>query len=259
MKLHDLSFTPMSGSLNFFKKIWKTLFKPFRGLRKLSATWKNHKKRTITYPFFDPDKFNVEYAFHFAGQDYYCFADPFKIPYLRGLVALRFYEEFNMRMTHELLAAGLEAVVSHLNNNKASEAHKVLASMQDRLTWVVEPETMFKLASVMYFTSEETPFDYDEVYNVRKIRKWMEDPDQLAFFLQKATSDLAPFASFSPQDIAIYLTGAAKRTADFMRTCLQSLPASSITKEKRESMESALRTTEYMLSKLAVLSDTASS
>jgi hypothetical protein len=64
--------------------------------------------------------------------------------------------------------------------------------LKQRLDWVVVPDQVYKLASIVYFDASESPTHYEIGYAREKIARWKaEDVD--AFFLQKPIQELIPF------------------------------------------------------------------
>lgn len=156
-------------------------------------------KRLFNKPFKQvrlSDKQKIVVAFTYHGREYFMFEDIFSIPSIRGLQALDFYEEFNMRCTKEYLIHFTEACEKVLTNNKKIDltALAVLVRhLQERLKMIPVSEHIYKLASVIFFDDSENPYNFDRDYNKKKIDLWKQDPAILGFFLQTPLRDLIPY------------------------------------------------------------------
>jgi hypothetical protein len=135
----------------------------------------------------------IAYAFTWDGEDYYCFENPFNMPWQRAYVAMAYYEELNMRITKDFLLEILFVMKEEINKPKPgiTEVVKYINLLEERTKYVVEPETLLKLASVYYFTLDENPFFYDLIFNQKKIANWRK-ARTLDFFLQLPLRELAP-------------------------------------------------------------------
>lgn len=155
----------------------------------------------------------ITYAFTWEGEDYYCFENPFNMPWQRAYVSIAYYEELNMRITKEFLLNILLVMKEEINNPRPNlvEVVKYINILEDRTKYIVEPETLLKLASVYYFTKEESPVFYDLVYNNKKIAKWRKSKT-LDFFLQLPLKELAPLGTLSKETLRDYLVGQTAQT-----------------------------------------------
>lgn len=178
--------------------------------------------------------FNVElkepvvYAFTCGGTDYYQFTDTFKTPCLRGLQALTIYEEFRSRTTRELYEKETEAesqlideMWAELAGGKGkvdlgkaftslNELKKVIKNRKERMALIIEPDLVYKLASVVYFDESENPYRYDMRYNEQKIKKWKADQSLQDFFLSQPLVQLIPYLSELAENLQIYSEVATK-------------------------------------------------
>lgn len=144
------------------------------------------------------DRSELMEAFVYKGRTYYTFKDIFRMPTIRGLQTLDYYEEFNMRCTREYLTKFCDAMEKILSNTTKLELTRLgtlIVHMRERLAMMPVEEHVFKLASVVYFDDSENPFYYDRDYAVKKIALWKKDPEVLNFFLQKPLADLMPYSN----------------------------------------------------------------
>ena len=164
--------------------------------------------------FGKPTENPIEFAFHYAGKDYFCYTDPFKIPNQRGFVCLSYYEEFNMRMTRETLIEFLDALEAEMNGTRnVLDIAKLINAMRTRTEFIVSPDTVYKLASVVFFTKEESTYNYDVMYNAKKIVAFRKAP-MLDFFLQLPLQELIPFLRLSGENMRTYLKGVLAKQAE---------------------------------------------
>lgn len=135
-------------------------------------------------------------AFKCGGVTYKQFDDAFNVPYERALTALTFYEELRMRTTRDFLILHCKAVESILSNPKKIDIiqlAKLHLQLKERLEWIIEPDLLYKLASVIFFDENESPYIYDFKYGQKKIAHWKKHSEMNAFFLQTPIVKLVPF------------------------------------------------------------------
>lgn len=125
----------------------------------------------------------------------------------RALSALTFYEELRMRTTREYLEAHCKAMVEILSDPKKIDVGRIAIlnkNLQDRLEFIVEPEIVYKLASVMYFDQSEDPYRYDLTYGLKKIERWKRDLSLKSFFLSTPIKNLIPGIDSLDQNLESY-------------------------------------------------------
>lgn len=152
------------------------------------------------------DKHKIKPVFIHDGVQYFQFEDPFNIAVGRGMAASEFYNEFAMRCSREYLQAHCTALNNCLNNQKAVELTKVAKltnQLQERLDLIFDVELLYKLASVIYFDENESPYEYDFKYNLEKIAKWKK-LKLSDFFLSVPLQDIIPLTNLSEADLNLY-------------------------------------------------------
>lgn len=155
---------------------------------------KNYIKNKLTR--FPKDiKYPIEEAFTMNGRTFYKYSDSFNVPYERGLKAVVFYEESRMKITYEYMQKHVEAVDKILGANKINvfKIKELNDILKERLTWHVDTEILYKLASIVYFEKSENPTTYDYKYNSEKIEFWKKHKTVEDFFLQAPLLELLPF------------------------------------------------------------------
>lgn len=163
-------------------------------------------KRQTKFRIFNNQEMAVE-AFRHDGTVYYHFADSFKTPAGRAMMALAIYEELKMRCTAEYLEKHIKAVEILLSNPKKIEIGAVWQlhqNLKERMGLVPFPDHIYKLASVTFFDATESPYSYDFDYNRKKIERWKKDPEMLDFFLRTQFSDLIQFGNMSAANAKTY-------------------------------------------------------
>jgi hypothetical protein len=135
---------------------------------------------------------------------YYRFPEG-ELPVGRAFAARAYYEELEMRCTREHLLAYCAAQRACLNKGDLVSAASLTAELQDRLDWVFAPDTVYKLAAVVYFDAGEDPNGFDFRHAAEKIRHWKAA--EADFFVARPVRSLLPAFSFSEPDLKAYLQG----------------------------------------------------
>lgn len=146
----------------------------------------------------------INLAFELHGVKYYCFDDAFNVPYERALTALTYYEEFRMRCSREFLKLHVKATDEAINKGKLTNVAILNNQLKERLDFVLEPQLLYKLASVIYFDENESPLTYDFKYNSKKIKLFEANKDVNAFFLQHHIQQLIPFLKDVEVNLELY-------------------------------------------------------
>lgn len=153
------------------------------------------------------DQYKVVEAFKYGGEIYYMFEDQFKLPTGRGLCSFTIYEEFNMRCTKEYLELHCRAVEKILSDPKKINIQTIAIinkNLQERLSMALFPDHIYKLASVVFFDKSESPYNYDYLYNKKKIEKWKASGGMLDFFLKTPLRDLIPSLKLPEENAETY-------------------------------------------------------
>lgn len=177
--------------------IWTRLLKKFFG-RKPKEIFPGHK-HVITE------------AFELEGVKYYMFDDQHNLPSQRALTTYTFYNEVSQRVDREFLIRYTKAIDDILRSQKVDiyKIQQLNAFLADRLNWIVDADTIYKLASVVYFDENESPYDYDATYNAKKIEKWKKSMKASDFFYSAPILTLVPFLKDFQGNLEEYLMVAA--------------------------------------------------
>ena len=151
---------------------------------------------------------NIIDAFKWKGIQYYQFEDPFKVPSGRGLTALNIYEEFQMRCDRPYLEKHCRAIEILLSDPKKINISAIALihnNLKERLQLALFPDHVYKLASVIFFDKDESPYKYDYDYNNKKIEKWKASGGMLDFLLLVPLKELIPFLNMQDASANTYL------------------------------------------------------
>jgi hypothetical protein len=148
-------------------------------------------------------------AFELKGQTYYMHQDAINAATGRGLYAMKFIEEMLMRCSVKYLEAHTKAYDVIFNNPSKINLPaliKLNENLKERIALLAAlPEHVYKMASIIFFTKEESPYRYDEKYNEKKIEEWMATEGMYDFFLQTPLSTLIPSLQLPESNSQNYL------------------------------------------------------
>lgn len=201
----------------------------------LNIFWKKLKSRfkSKPIPFSDVKEYTIVPAFALDGIQYYEVVGLFNIPYQRGLSAADIFEEVNMRVTREYLQLHTDAIKTFLSDAKSInvlEISKLINELDQRVSWIVSPETLYKLASVVYFDENESPLEYNYEYAIEKIKKWKKH--KLSdFFLQKPIGKYIPHTELQGDALLSYMETAMQVERKQLENLLHLTSKVSSTKE----------------------------
>ena len=164
----------------------------------------NFLKRNV---FDTKEEHPYTWAFKCGGIDHYEFEDINNLMCGRAFAAIDFYNELGMKCTREFLQAHCAAVQEILNPKTPIDIFKLNTlnvQLQERLDMVIDSETIYKIASVVFFDKTEKPYSYDFKYGQKKIERWKKE-EGLDFFLRKPIRNLIPALEISDKDFLAYM------------------------------------------------------
>ena len=91
-----------------------------------------------------------------------------------------------------------------INEGKLVNIAQLNIQLEERLTMILDPDIVYKIASVVYFDDSEQPYTYYYKYNQKKIADWKADGVD-GFFLQLPLDNLIPHLRLSEVDLQAYL------------------------------------------------------
>lgn len=165
---------------------------------------------------FNEQSLIVKDAFTCGGINYMEVDSVFKLPYQRGKAAVMIYEEMRMKCDYEYLKAYTTAINNiFVGGNKIgfaeiSNIKKLNDQLMERLFKIVDIDIIYKLASVVFFDKNESPFEYDWEYAKKKIDHWKKYASARDFFLQEPLIRLIPFLKSAEENIEVYTTVTAQ-------------------------------------------------
>lgn len=159
----------------------------------------------------------VEKVFSIEGVNYYQFKDISKIKCQRALTVNDFYNELTMRATRDFLIKHTEAVEKLLNSTKIDiyKINTLNNQLKERLEMIYETEIIYKIASVVYFTNDENPYDYDDILGREKIELFKSKGT--SFFFETLFKNLIGSVDLSDKDLAIYMTVGSQITTEHLK------------------------------------------
>lgn len=158
-------------------------------------------------------KYRVVPAFSLAGVDYFQFDSAFEVPAGRAMTSLTIFEEFNQRCDKrylELHTKAVETILSDPAKINLNALALINYNLKERLNMVQLPEHIYRLASVMFFDKNESPYSYDFSYNEKKIAAWREADGVLDFFLTTPFKELMPSLMLSQKNAQAFFNVAEK-------------------------------------------------
>jgi hypothetical protein len=170
-------------------------------------------------PYLVDEKYRVIPAFECGGEQFYMFDSQMEVPTGRQFTSLTFYAEMDCRIDREYLemhTKAMEKVMSDPKKLNIGIIAQLNVHLKERLDLMIPPEFIYKLASVVFFTKEESLYKYDFDYNKKKIQRWKEAGATLDFFLKTPLTTLIPSLKSHEKASPIYL-GIAEAVAETHR------------------------------------------
>lgn len=159
----------------------------------------------------------TEFAFEVDGTNYYRMKKDVLMPVGRYKWVDATLNEVDIRMTLPLLKEYIKVLRKNLNPNggiiNLDKAFQVIYSMETRTNLAFEPETVKRLASVVYFDETEDLRDYDQEYAEKKIAFW-EKKKTYAYFMTRPIVELLNLNEVSETSLAKYIQEAQEVLKD---------------------------------------------
>lgn len=156
-----------------------------------------------------PDNVNlVEVAFKVKGKTYYRYTDDFRMPVGRYKYVYAFHKEVEMRMSLGTLKAYVDELKRCISGEKKvvdlEGVWRVIFNMETRVNLAFEPDTVRRLASVVYFDATEDLSTFDMKYGEKKVEFWKKN-NVTDFFLTRPISELLGLEGISITSLEEYL------------------------------------------------------
>lgn len=150
----------------------------------------------------------IEEAFVSEGIQYYCFKKDTAIRYGRYIFMQDFLQETQLRMTIEQARKDNEVMTAHLDGSKGAinigKVLEILAIHRQQYDLAFEPDTVFRLASCLFFDETEDLRGWDKQYNEQKIKRWKES-HTVDFFFHRLFQELTGLSNLSRTVLVNYL------------------------------------------------------
>lgn len=176
------------------------------------------KKRKPVKPVVNDKIFNlhnpeyhgmIEPAFEAGGVQYHCFKKDSEMRYGRYIFMQDFLQETQLRMSldqakkdNAVMTAWLDGSKGQINIGKVLE---ILSIHRQQFDLAFEPDTVFRLASCLYFDESEDLRTWDKKYNEAKIQRWKES-HTVDFFFHKLFQELSGLRVSSKTALQSYLS-----------------------------------------------------
>lgn len=155
----------------------------------------------------------TEFAFEANGVKYYSFKQDTQMRYGRYIILQAFLQEYFLRTSLEDLKGNISNLKKWLNPSISKDGNgrlelgkclELLDIMEQRANIAFEPDTVFRLASCLYFDETEILSTYDRKYNEAKIEQWKK-ADTVDFFFHKLFTELTGLMVSSKEDLVNFL------------------------------------------------------
>lgn len=156
-------------------------------------------------------KIPIKFEFTEDKTDVYTFTDDLEMPEMRMRYATRFYQEMQMKCDKEHLTKMIDKCEDLLNQGKMAGTWELLSDLKYRLTWAFEPETLYRYATVMYFTLDENLKGYDLDFNTKKIELFKKKG--MKYFLEALSEGSEKLLEQSTEDFETYIEELKKQSS----------------------------------------------
>lgn len=174
-----------------------------------------------------------------CGLNFWEFVDFNEMPVKRALYSLNFLNEVSQKLTKERLIAFLDAMENTIDSKegKLTDLLKLVVSLRERTEMIFEPESVYKLASVVYFTENENPNDYSIKQGFENIDVFRTVKDH-TFFLSVPIKKCMPQHNLSDDDLLKYLEIAKKINKMELESVSSMLSKKALMKDSYNSLRS---------------------
>ncbi len=166
-------------------------------------------KSDKVYNLYHPELIDkVEESFKVQGVQYYTFKKDTQVRYGRYLILQAFLQEVNFRMSTDTLKTYITKITEQLNGSKGQinlgNALELLGHMKNLTELAFEPDTVYRLASCLFFDDQEDLRSWDKKHNETKITAWRAN-GTVDFFYNKLFQELTSLSDISETVIRDYL------------------------------------------------------
>lgn len=192
--------------------------------------FKNPEDVTI-HPRYD---IHIKYGFSIGKRHYYRCLHDYDIRESRFRYLKTYYQEVENKLTANDINEFSEATNKYIEDYKKSlhkgepkpelldAAEQLQKELKYRSTWLFEPTSLYKYASVIYFDLGENIEDYDMTYNHDKIQYWSKKKDMLRMLLQELMMNVENLLHLSNEDFQHYISVIQQKKNEQQRLILDS-------------------------------------
>jgi hypothetical protein len=154
----------------------------------------------------------IDFNFEANGVKYYSFKSDTDARYGRYVILQTYLQEYYLRTDLDTLKSNIKSLKKFLNPTlkdgkgqlEIGRACELLDIMEQQAEIAFEPETVYRLASCLYFDDKEIISGYDRVHNEKKIASWKE-ANTVDFFFDKLFQELTNLRVTSKEGLLSYL------------------------------------------------------
>lgn len=159
----------------------------------------------------------IDFAFDIEGEEFYCFKNLADMPQERYYKVSEFVTEADNKVTRLVLLDYLSEMNRMINEGNFGKVASLVDGLEYRASMLIETETMYRLASAIFFTLEEDLTTYDIDFNDQKVEVFKKNKIE-DFFLKEPVSKFIPLPDISPKDLAACskLTESVKRYDQYL-------------------------------------------
>ena len=185
----------------------------------------NYLKYKILFKSKDPAKIEVhpkydlhiKYSFSVGDRHYYTLRNPDETYANRYRYLKTYSQECENKITNSDIDDFSDATLKYLKEYKESvhkgepkphmldKAEELQRELKHRSVWLFEITTLYKYASVLYFTLDENIKDYDVGYNHEKIEIWSKKKRLYNLLLKELITGVEDFLNLSQNDSDNYI------------------------------------------------------
>lgn len=158
----------------------------------------------------------LEFAFWSGGRAFFKFKSDFDMPVERALSAKDVYTELECGVDKEYLNVYFETIEALADKGKLSQIATLTSLAKSRLTHISNAMLLYKLASVVYVTTDEDPYKYDWEQAEKKIAFWIKNEDVGSFFLKNPMSAYIQFLQSAQVNIKDYFQAQGKEISQIL-------------------------------------------
>jgi len=140
-----------------------------------------------------------------TGDKFYRFTNIINAPTNRMLEAEVASKMANLGMSLEYFDKQMEALISHLDRNRITEARMVVMDLKQKSTVATDRMSLELLANCLFLLDGENPAATSQKFLAKKREIWEKDPECYAFFLMQAFAHIRNIHGLSATDLLHYL------------------------------------------------------